>query len=377
VDGVSVEQVGRSEESKAAFIEKTRAELESRQYRPEAVRRVYIPKPDGRQRPLGIPTIKDRVVQTAVMMILEPIFEADFLECSHGFRPGRGAHDALKAIKENLEAGRTEVYDADLKGYFDTIPHAKLMRCVRMRVVDDSVLALIRAWLRAPVKEARKDGSEGPPKRGKEGTPQGGVISPLLANIYLHWFDKAFHRKDGPAQFAKARLVRYADDLVVMARYMGSRIVGWCEEKLENWLGLKINREKTRVVKAAQEGQTVDFLGYSHRQERDLCGRERKWWRQYPSKKAMRKQSEWLRQNITTRYNGEPLREMIERVNTHYRGWKGYYNQGHPRREYRWLNWQIVQRLAGVLKRRSQRGYKLPEESSLYEHLQNLGLEVL
>ncbi|MDR1279954.1 MAG: hypothetical protein LBK99_03940 [Opitutaceae bacterium] len=199
----------------------------------------------------------------------------------------------------------------------------------------------------------------------------------LLANIYLHWFDKAFHRKDGPAQYANARLVRYADDFVVMARYMGRRIVGWCEEKLESWLGLKINREKPRVIKATQEGQTVDFLGYSHRLERDLCGRDRKWWRQYPSKKAMRKQSDWLRENITTSHNREPLKETIERINTHYRGWKAYYNQGHPRREYRRLNWQIGQRLAGVLKRRSQRGYKLPEGISLYEHLHNLGLEVL
>jgi len=167
--------------------------------------------------------VRDRVVQTAVLLVLEPIFESDFLDCSHGFRPGRSAADALQQIEEGLKQGRCAVYDADLSGYCDTIPHDKLIACVRMRVVDGSVLRLIRAWLNAPVVEPPDDKQGGPPKigRNKQGTPQGGVISPLLANIYLHWFDKAFHRQGGPADFAKAILVRYADDFVVLAKYMG------------------------------------------------------------------------------------------------------------------------------------------------------------
>ena len=187
IDGVSIEQVERSEESLTVFLSELETELKTRTYRPGPVRRVYIPKPDGRWRPLGIPLLRDRVAQTAVLLILEPIFEADFLECSHGFRPGRGATGALQAIEAELKAGRTHVYDADLKGYFDTIPHDKLLACVKMRVVDGRILSLLRAWLQAPVVEPpEKPGQPPTMKRNTQGTPQGGVISPLLANIYLH-----------------------------------------------------------------------------------------------------------------------------------------------------------------------------------------------
>jgi RNA-directed DNA polymerase len=153
--------------------------------------------------------VRDRVVQAAVLLILEPIFEADFEDCSYGFRPGRSAHQALQAIQQHLQAGYNAVYDADLAGYFDSIPHDKLMACVRMRVVDGAVLGLIRQWLNAPVVEPPKDKGE-PPTIGRntKGTPQGGVLSPLLANIYLHWFDRVFNRADGPARWAKAKLVR-------------------------------------------------------------------------------------------------------------------------------------------------------------------------
>jgi RNA-directed DNA polymerase len=243
VDHLSIQAVQKSDHGVSGFISEIERSLKNRTYRPQAVKRVYIPKANGKQRPLGIPTVRDRVVQMAVLLIVEPIFEADFLDCSYGFRPGRSAPDALEEIKLNLQQGRREVYDADLQSYFDTIPHEKLMKCVEKRIVDSSVLKLIRMWLRAVVVEPG-DKPGDPPKvsRSKQGTPQGGVISPLLANLYLHWFDKLFHRGDGPYRWADARLIRYADDFVILAKYVGPRITTFVEQTLQGRFGLTVNR---------------------------------------------------------------------------------------------------------------------------------------
>src|SRR5205823_8362127 len=202
VDRISIEQIER--QGSEQWLEALGKELREKTYRCEAVRRVYIPKANGKLRPLGIPTVRDRVVQAAVLLILEPIFETDFEDCSYGFRPGRNAHQALEEIRGHLQAGFQAVYDADLKSYFDTIPHEQLLACLGRRIADRSVLGLIRKWLKTPVQES--DGSGGGSfTRPEAGTPQGGVISPLLANVYLHELDRALHAPGGPRARYNAR----------------------------------------------------------------------------------------------------------------------------------------------------------------------------
>lgn len=373
-DGITIDQIVRSEEGSTRLVDELHEELRTKTYRPGPVRRVYIPKPDGRERPLGIPNVRDRVAQTAAVLVLEPIFEADFLGSSYGFRPERGAHDALDVIRAEIKAGRNTVYDADLQGYFDSIPHDKLIAAVRQRVVDRSVLALIQMWLDAVVIDKR-DG--GPPKRNPRGTPQGGVISPLLANIYLHWFDKAFHGKNGPFRSANARLVRYADDFVVLAREQSSEMVGWIERILEDRLGLQINRKKTRIVDLKNVGDSFDFLGYTFRMDRDLKGRDFRYLNPQPSKKALMREHENLREKTSKRMCFKPVPQLIEELNRHLAGWSNYFSWGYPRIAMRDINRMVRIRLFAHLGRRSQRGYRPPKGKSLYAHLADLGLVYL
>jgi RNA-directed DNA polymerase len=259
VDGVTfaeIDAAGRQE-----WLSGIRKWLRERTYRPDPVRRVMIPKPNGGERPLGIPTIRDRVVQTAVKLVIEPIFEADLEPSAYGYRPKRSAIDAVKAVHSLLRRGHTDVVDADLTKYFDTIPHDQLMRSVARRIVDKDILRLIKMWMKAPAEETDRDGGKRLTggKRHRWGTPQGGVISPLLANLYMNRFLK-YWRLTEQGRKLKAHVIAYADDFVILSRGHADKAKEWTRETMSR-LGLSLNETKTCVRDARKE--SFDFLGYS------------------------------------------------------------------------------------------------------------------
>jgi len=373
VDGVTFDDIESSAEGIDGFLDEIYESLRTKSYRCEAVLRAWRPKPDGRKRPLGIPTIRDRVIQTAVLLIIEPIFEADFMDCSYGFRPKRSAHDALTEVRKHLKEGCSFVYDADLRGYFDSIPHEKLMKCVEMRIVDGQLLKLIRKWLQAPVVEQNRGGGK-KVTRNRKGTPQGGVISPLLANVYLHWFEKVFYSAKGPGSWARARIVRYADDLVVLARYRSKRTVDFIESKIETWLDLELNRDKTKALVLRDLGTSLDFLGFTFRYDRDLKGRGHRYLNVTPSAQALKAERIAIRELVNHRQCHVPLPDLIGSLNRQLKGWATYFSFGYPRKGKRTINAYVRSRLIRHLRRRSQRPFRPPKGRSFYQHLGELGL---
>lgn len=374
IDGVTFKDIERSEKGVNGFLEEIKQELKSKSYKPKPVKRTYIPKADGTLRPLGIPTIKDRVVQMAVLLILEPIFEADFLNCSYGFRPNRNAHQALSEIQRNIKEGFCQIFDLDLKQYFDSIPHDNLMKCVEKRIADRAILKLIRQWLKSLIVEKGKDDQKPKWTKPDKGTPQGGVISPLLANLYLHWFDKVFYSKGGISETTKAKLVRYADDMVVMARYMGKTITEFVQNKLEDWMLLKINATKTRIVNLKEDKTSMNFLGFTFRFDKDINGRAQQYLNIFPADKAIRKVENKIRELTGPKMCFKPITSMIESVNVHLTAWANYFRFGYPRKAFREINRYVRMRLENHLQRRSQRPMRPPKGETYYHYFQRLKL---
>ena len=348
VDGVSFAQIEAS--GVEAWLAGLREELVSKTYRPDPVRRVMIPKPNGGgERPLGIPTIRDRVVQTAAKLVLEPIFEADFEDNAYGYRPARGAVDAVKEVHRLICRGYTDVVDADLSRYFDSIPHDALLKSVARRIVDRRVLRLIKLWLKAPIEE-RDDGDGtrriGGGKSNTRGTPQGGVASPLLANIYMNRFLK-YWRLTGSGEAFRAHVVAYADDFVILSRRYAAEALAWTKAVMTR-LGLTLNEVKTSLKNARQE--RFDFLGYSFGPHRYKANG--KWYLSAsPSKKSVQR----LKTKVGTLLvpsNNDPWPEVRDMLNRSLLGWSNYFCYGTCRSAFRGVDRYVYERVRDFLARR-------------------------
>src|SRR5271169_1922743 len=345
-DGVTFAQI--EAEGLDAWLASLREELALETYRPAPVRRVMIPKPGGGERPLGIPTIRDRVVQTAAKLVLEPIFEADFDDGAYGYRPGRSATDAIREVHRLICRGYTDVVDADLSKYFDTIPHAGLLKSVARRIVDRHVLWLIKLWLRAPVEERDGDGrrrmSGG--RSNKRGTPQGGVASPLLSVIYMNRFLKHW-RLTGRGEAFHAHIVSYADDFVILSRGHAEEALTWTKAVMTK-LGLTLNEAKTSVKNARREG--FDFLGYTLG-PRHLPNGGRWYLGASPSKKSVQRVKVKIGELLVPGNKGA-WDEVRARLNRVLRGWSAYFSYGALASAYEAVDQHVYDRTRHFLRQR-------------------------
>lgn len=349
IDGVTFKAI-ESNEGKVNYLLQLKEALKEKTYRAQAVRRVWIPKPDGSKRPLGIPTLRDRIAQMVVKLVIEPIFEADFCENSYGFRPKRSAHQAIDKVSEALLTGHAIVIDADLSKYFDTIPHAKLLTVLAERISDGAVLALVKQWLKATVIEEDEDGGQrttGGGKGNRKGTPQGGVISPLLANLYLHLLDRIWERHDLERRLG-ARIIRYADDLVILCRRDATQPMDILQHALDR-LDLQLNVTKTKVVNAHTE--SFDFLGFSY-----CLRRSRKSGKVYPhvepSRCSVQRLKDRVKRLTDRRRCPIPLDDVMKELNNSLRGWTGYFHYRNSSNVFRNIKMQVEERVRTHLRRR-------------------------
>lgn len=347
VDGQSFEDI--ESEGVMGWLDGIRKDLRDKTYKPQPVRRVLIPKPGGGERPLGIPTIRDRVVQTAAKLILEPIFEADLEPSAYGYRPNRSAQDAIQEVDKLLYKGYTDVVDADLSKYFDTIPHSELLQCVAKRVVDKHMLHLVKMWLKVPVEEREEKTGKKRLTGGKDndrGTPQGGVISPLLANLYMNRMLKGWKQRDRGEQF-RASIVNYADDFVILSRGKATEALEWTRSVVTR-LGLTLNEKKTSIRDARRE--RFDFLGYSfgphfsRRTGREYIGYS-------PSKKSLKRIREKVGEHLEAN-NVKPWDEVRDQLNRKLKGWKAYFGLGSPWKAFEALDQHVEERVRHFLRRR-------------------------
>jgi RNA-directed DNA polymerase len=346
IDKTTLDQV--EQYGVARLLDEVAAELKDGRYRPLPARRVFIPKPGtSEQRPLSIPSVRDRIVQAAVKIVLEPIFEADMLPCSFGFRPRRSAHDALQVLVDESWRGRRWVVETDIANCFSAIPHDKLMQAVQERVCDQAVLKLLRVMLRAGVME------QGLVRREVTGTPQGGVVSPLLANVYLHRIDRAWSTREHGV------LVRYADDAIVMctSRQQAEAALARLVELLAD-LGLEPKAAKTRIVHLQVGGEGVDFLGFHHRLVRAWArtgGKQVTFLARWPANKAMQHARDRIRQLTDRSRLLLPVEWIVQDINLFLPGWAGYFKYGNSARHFDKIRYYAKMRLALVLRKRHKR----------------------